>query len=172
MARSRSVPYHALKLVRPAFGKSRTATRESRHRSRRPPLHRALIATGRLALVGFLLFALLRVPARTGFELTTPACRIATAGTSFADPFMNVPHLVLFFVFFLLVYVALGPVWRRMAWSLVMTLGFGVILEIQQSATRTGNCELVDLLPDAVGALAGALVVVTFLAAKRRLSAP
>lgn len=147
------------------------AERQENH-GRRHRLHRALIATGRLALVGFLLFALVRIPARTGFELGMPSCRIATPGTSVEDPFLNVPHLALFFAFMMLVYIALGPVRWRLRWALAVTFAFGVVLEVQQSATGTGNCELVDLLPDALGALGALVVILTFRAARRRLAAP
>lgn len=101
-----------------------------------------------------------------------PACRVATPGTSPEDPFMNVPHLALFAAFILLVYIALGPVSARLRWAVAMTFSFGVVLEVQQAATRTGNCELVDLVPDALGALGGVVIILIFRAARRRLTAP
>jgi VanZ family protein len=49
---------------------------------------------------------------------------------------------------------------RAFGWSLVATGALGLLVELEEGATRTGNCRLTDVLPDVVGAL----VVVTLLA--------
>ena len=42
---------------------------------------------------------------------------------------------------------------RSLSWSLVATLALGILVELEEGATRTGNCRLPDLLPDVGGAL-------------------
>ena len=42
---------------------------------------------------------------------------------------------------------------RTVAWSLVATLALGVLVELEEGVTRTGNCRMTDVQPDLVGAL-------------------
>ena len=46
-------------------------------------------------------------------------------------------------------------------------LAVGIVLELEQTATRTGNCDLQDLVPDAMGIVLGMLVMVMWDAAAR-----
>jgi VanZ family protein len=41
---------------------------------------------------------------------------------------------------------------RTMTWSLVATLALGVLVELEEGMTRTGNCRITDVLPDLWGA--------------------
>lgn len=43
----------------------------------------------------------------------------------------------------------------RYLYAFLITIAYGLILELEEGATQTGNCRLRDLLPDATGALIG-----------------
>ena len=45
------------------------------------------------------------------------------------------------------------------AWSLTATAVLGLIVEMEEGATRTGNCRLTDVLPDVLGGCVAAIVV-------------
>jgi hypothetical protein len=115
----------------------------------------------RWAYGAWLLVAVLWIPARVGFHLVAPVCdthlTLANAGLSMT----KVPHLVLFAAFFLVTVLQFVPVNRRaLGWSLLATVALGALIELEEGATRTGNCRLLDLLPDITGAL---IVGVVFL---------
>jgi len=78
---------------------------------------------------------------------------------------------VLFGVFCALVLLQFDRVDRRsLAWSVVATTVLGAIIELEEGATRTGNCRLTDLLPDIIGAVSVAAIsgaVVLALRARR-----
>lgn len=126
-----------------------------------------LLVTGVLALWGkrwayfaFVAIGALWIPARTGFRLFRPACEISITPTEAVQSLTNWPHLVLFGLFFVLTAVQLGGErLARLGRAFAITLLFGVLIELEQGATRTGNCELHDLIPDAVGALFGAAIM-------------
>jgi hypothetical protein len=44
----------------------------------------------------------------------------------------------------------------------VATIVFGAVIELEQGATRTGNCELHDLIPDAIGAFVASVLVLSW----------
>jgi hypothetical protein len=101
------------------------------------------------------------IPARVGFHLGIPACdtdlTLANAGRSIT----KVPHIVLFAVFFAGTALQFEQLTRRaLLWSLLATTALGVLVELEEGASRTGNCRLMDLLPDIAGAvIAGAVLL-------------
>jgi len=73
----------------------------------------------------------------------------------------KVPHMVLFGLFFFVTLAMFDRVDRRsLGWSVAATAAMGLLVELEEGATRTGNCRLTDVLPD----LAGALVVLVLVA--------
>ena len=115
----------------------------------------------------YMLFAITRIPARTGFHLVSPACdtrlTLSNAGLSLT----KIPHVVLFGFFCLITAIQFDRIDRRaLAWSMLATGALGLLVELEEGATRTGNCRITDVLPD----LLGAVVVVTLLAIARRWS--
>ena len=48
-----------------------------------------------------------------------------------------------------------------LGWSLAATLLLGLLVELEEGATRTGNCRLTDVLPDAVGGLIAMALVLS-----------
>jgi hypothetical protein len=82
----------------------------------------------------------------------------------------KIPHVVLFGVFFLLTAAQFDRLDRRtLAWSLAATIGLGILVELEEGATRSGNCRMTDVLPDVVGALIVAALIVGARTIHRRL---
>jgi len=102
----------------------------------------------------------LRIPAQAHFRLYGPLCDFRMAWDNSRLSLTKVPHFVLFGVFFLITAWQFDRLDRRsLSWSLVTTLALGILVELEEGATRTGNCRLADLLPD----LGGALIAMAFL---------
>lgn len=108
----------------------------------------------------YMLIAITRIPARTGFHLVLPSCDTRVTLANAALSLTKIPHVVLFGFFCLLTVAQFERIDRRaLAWSVAATGALGLLVELEEGATRTGNCRLTDVLPD----LVGALVVVTLL---------
>ena len=74
-------------------------------------------------------------------------------------------HIVLFGIFFLMTYAQVA------LWATLATMVMGVLIELEEGATGTGYCHLHDLLPDAAGALLGAVIATMWTRAKGRRAA-
>jgi VanZ family protein len=82
----------------------------------------------------------------------------------------KVPHVVLFGFFFLVTAAQFDRIDRRtLAWSGLATLVMGLLVELEEGATRTGNCRLTDVLPDILGALIVGAVLVSIMTIRRRV---
>lgn len=111
----------------------------------------------------YLVLAVTRIPARTGFRLTSPACDMGLTMENAGLSLTKIPHIVLFGLFFLLTVAQFDRVDRRtVSWSLVGTAVLGLLVEIEEGATRTGNCRFTDVLPDIMGALIVAAFLILF----------
>jgi hypothetical protein len=123
----------------------------------------------RVLYAAFVLISVCRIPARTGFRLVWPPCDTRLTAENVGLSLTKIPHVVLFGVFFLLTVLLFDRMDRRaLAWSFGATVAMGLLVEFEEGATRTGNCRLTDVLPDAWGALiAMALVMATALVARR-----
>jgi VanZ family protein len=112
----------------------------------------------RWAYAVFVILAFVWIPARTGFRLHRPPCDFdVTLDFSLAS-LLKYKHVFLFGVFFLMTRVQLRRVRSASLIAAAATLALGIVIELEEGATGTGYCKLVDLLPDGVGALIGALV--------------
>jgi hypothetical protein len=101
-----------------------------------------------------MLYGVLAIPARTGFHLRAPVCDMRLTAQNFAASLSKVPHIVLFAFFFLLTVAQFDRIDRKaVAWSFLATVGLGVLVELEEGATRTGYCRMTDVVPDAWGAL-------------------
>ena len=118
----------------------------------------------------FLIVGVLEIPAQAHFRLYAPFCDLRMAWDNSRLSLMKVPHFVLFGVFFLFTAWQFDRLDRRsLSWSLVATLALGILVELEEGATRTGNCRLADLLPDVGGALiAMALFLVPLILLRNR----
>jgi len=66
----------------------------------------------------------------------------------------KIPHIILFGFFFLLTVALFDRIDRRaLSWSLLATAALGLVVELEEGATRTGNCRFTDVLPDVMGGL-------------------
>lgn len=102
-----------------------------------------------------MIVAVTRIPARTSFHLVAPACDTRLTLDNAARSMTKVPHMVLFGLFALVTAAQFNRLDRRTVfWSLAAAAALGLIVELEEGATRTGNCRLTDVLPDIVGALA------------------
>ena len=102
----------------------------------------------------YMLFGVLRIPSRTGFHLQAPACDLRLTSQNFAASLTKMPHIVLFAFFFLLTVAQFDRVdGKAIAWSFLATVGLGLLIEVEEGATRTGYCRMTDVTPDALGAL-------------------
>jgi hypothetical protein len=120
---------------------------------------------------GWMLLAVTRIPARTGFRLAAPACDLRLTPENVALSLTKVPHIVLFGVFFLLTLVQFDRVDRRsLSLSLAATAAISIIVEIQQGATRTGNCRMTDVAPNLMGGLIVAAFAMAAVIVWRRFS--
>lgn len=114
----------------------------------------------RWAYVAFMTLALLRIPLRTGFDFERPVCALTPTRAQVVESFGNTPHVIIFAVLFIVTAVQFrGALARRLGWTTLIALGFGILLELEQTLTRTGNCDLHDLVPNAVGMVIGAVVI-------------
>ena len=107
-----------------------------------------------------MLVAVLRIPARVGFRLVVPVCdtrlTLANAGISMT----KVPHIALFAVFFVLTALQFKQLNQRaLRVSLLASVSLGMLVELEEGASRTGNCRLTDVLPDITGALIASAAV-------------
>jgi len=108
----------------------------------------------RWAYGAYMLVAVARIPARTGFHLRRPACDARPTLENAARSMTKLPHVVLFGLFFLVTAAQFDRIDRRTrSWSVVATAALGLLVELEEGATRTGNCRLTDVLPDVAGAL-------------------
>ena len=120
----------------------------------------------------YVLFGAAHIPARTGFRLTALACDMRLTMENIGLSLTKIPHIILFGVFFLLTVAQFDRVDRRaLSWSLLATAALGLVVELEEGATRTGNCRFTDVLPDVMGGLLVAaflmVIVMTYNRARR-----
>lgn len=108
----------------------------------------------------FIVFAILAIPYRTGFQLVSPTCEIVPSIEGAVQALGKLPHIILFGLFFILAAIQFPRSWRsRFLWAMLATIAFGLIIEFEEGATLTGNCRMRDLLPDILGGLIGATLI-------------
>ena len=104
-----------------------------------------------------------RIPARTGFHLVAPRCDARLTFENVSLSLTKVPHVVLFGVFFLITVAQFDRIDRRsIGWAVSATALVGLIVELEEGATRTGNCRLTDVLPGIGGALIASAVLMAW----------
>ena len=103
--------------------------------------------------------ALLYFPAQSGFRIGAPVCQWTFSAPLAVHSLRNYPHIILFALFFLLTYAQLRNVRNALAWAAAISMAMGLFVELAQGATGAGHCRMRDLIPDAVGALAGIAVI-------------
>src|SRR5215218_6975241 len=118
----------------------------------------------------YMIVAIARIPARTGFRFVHAACDLQLTLANAALSLTKLPHLVLFGIFFILTAVQFSRVDRTaIVWSILATMVLGALVELEEGATRTGNCRMTDVLPDLAGALIGTGLVMLVVMGRRRI---
>ncbi|HSP14926.1 MAG TPA: hypothetical protein VLV78_09255 [Thermoanaerobaculia bacterium] len=112
----------------------------------------------RWAYAVFVILAFVWIPARTGFHLHRPECQMRLSLDLVLFSLTKYKHVFLFGVFFLMTRVQLARTRYAPLLAAAATLAIGVLIEIEEGATRTGNCAMRDLFPDGAGALVGELI--------------
>jgi hypothetical protein len=134
----------------------------------RSTIIRNLWHSRRWLYAAYMLVAVLRIPARVHFRLLVPKCDTRLTLVNARLSMTKVPHIVLFAVFFvftLLQFDQLNP--RAFRWSLLATAALGLLVELEEGASRTGNCRVTDVLPDVVGAAIAATMLLATLTLRR-----
>lgn len=119
---------------------------------------RSLLAS-RIAYTALVLQAPLFFVTTGGFQLSAPACEWTFGPALALHSLTNYKHIILFAIFFLLTFVQLRGMSRRMLWTAVVTMAIGLLVELAQGVSGEHHCRMRDLIPDAAGALAGAFIV-------------
>lgn len=126
----------------------------------------------RWAYIGYVLTGVAAIPARTGFRLVTPRCETVPTLQYAAISLTNYAHIILFAIFFLITLAQFRVKnARAFAWSFLAVIIMGLIIELEQGATRSGHCRMRDLIPDAAGAAIAACLFLLFNQGRRRWTA-
>lgn len=116
----------------------------------------------------YMIVAVTRIPARTKFHLVAPVCDTRLTLENASRSMTKVPHMVLFGLFALVTAAQFNRLDRRtIYWSLAAVAALGLIVELEEGTTRTGNCRITDVMPDIVGALAMLVPLAVVIAAVR-----
>ncbi len=101
-----------------------------------------------------MLVAVLRIPTRVGFRLMPPLCDTRLTLANARMSMTKGPHIVLFAVFFVITVLQFEEFNQRaLKRSLLATIALGMLVELEEGASGTGNCRLTDVLPDITGAV-------------------
>ena len=129
---------------------------------------RSVWSRRRWAYGAFLLFGVVRIPGRVGFHLAAPPCNTRLTLANARESMTKVPHLTVFAIFFVLTALQFDRIdWRALGWSLLATVALGLLVEIEEGASRTGYCRLTDVLPDVTGAVIAAALLLGAMAMRR-----
>jgi len=113
----------------------------------------------RAAYAAYLLFAILFIPARAGFQMQPLVCEIPVSVASALYSLQNWQHILLSALVSLM---TLAQFRKRHATAFVTAIGvtvaLGFLAELQQGLFRSGHCRMRDLVPDTAGALVGVVI--------------
>jgi len=112
----------------------------------------------RWAYAIFIILAFVWIQARTGFHFHRPDCNLQLTLDLALFAARKYKHLFLFGMFYLMTRVQLGRTRYAMPIAAAATIAVGMLIELEETLTRTGNCNLRDLVPDVLGAMIGEVV--------------
>jgi hypothetical protein len=112
----------------------------------------------RWAYAVFVAFAFVWIPARTGFHLHQPPCHMEFTVDLALNSILKYKHISLWAAFFLMTWVQVRRSRYALPIAAIATMAVGILIELEEGATGTGMCRATDLLPDALGAITGALI--------------
>ena len=118
------------------------------------------LRSNRWAYVAFMMLGLLYFPLRVNFRFDPHPCELVFGAPLAIYSLTNFPHIVLFALGYILTAAQFQLTkWSSFLWSAGLILFFGALVEILEGVTGQGHCRARDLIPDAAGALIGALIV-------------
>jgi hypothetical protein len=112
----------------------------------------------RWAYAVFVILAFVWIPACTGFHLHRPPCEFQITVDGALNSLAKYKHITLWAAFFRMTWVHVRGGRHPLLIAAAAATAVGVLIEIEEGATGTGYCHSSDLLPDAIGALLGAIV--------------
>jgi hypothetical protein len=114
----------------------------------------------RWAYVAFIVLGLLYFPLKVGFRFDPHPCELVFGGRLAIHSLTNFPHIVLFTFGFVLAAAQFRLTkWSDLFGAMLITIAVGAAVEILEGVTGQGHFRSRDLIPDAVGALNGAVIV-------------
>ena len=123
----------------------------------------------RWAYAGYVATALAAIPARSGFNLVRPVCETVVPPYYYAYSLTNYAHIILFGIFFIITLMQFRVKnLKNMGWAFLATLVVGLIIELEEGSTLSGNCRMRDLIPDSAGAVIAGLVILGIMRWRRR----
>lgn len=124
----------------------------------------------RWAYVLMVALGLLYFPARVGFQLRPSGCQIEFNLELALLSLRNFSHIIHFAWFFIVTAAQFsGRTLSTFIWSGAISLLMGLAVELGEGLTGKGNCRIRDLVPDAVGALVGASLLLLWNAGSKVL---
>ena len=114
----------------------------------------------RWAYITFVVLGLLYFPASVGFRLNPQPCALTFDVPLAIHSLTNYPHIVLFALFFVMTSAQLRMSnWSGFAWAAIAATVMGVLVELAEGITGKGHCRSRDMIPNTVGILLGAVIV-------------
>lgn len=114
----------------------------------------------RWAYIAFIVSGLLYFPMSVDFRFNPQPCELMPSLSLAIFSLTNFPHIVLFALFFVLTSAQFRKSgWSAFAWTVLITIVMGALVEIAEGVTGKGHCRLRDLIPDTAGALIGASII-------------
>jgi hypothetical protein len=123
----------------------------------------------RWAYMTFVVLGLLYFPASVGFRLDPQPCELTFDIPLALHSLTNYAHIVLFILFFLMTSAQFRmSKWSALAWAAMAAIIMGVLVELAEGITGNGHCRSRDLIPDGIGILLGAIIVLLWNRVRRR----
>ncbi len=114
----------------------------------------------RWAYVAFIVLGLLYFPMKVGPRFDPHPCELTFGIWLAIHSLTNYAHIVLFALGFVITSAQFQKSnWSAFAWTALITIVMGALVEIAEGVTGKGHCRLRDLIPDTAGALAGSVIV-------------
>ncbi|HSS21565.1 MAG TPA: hypothetical protein VLL54_15940 [Pyrinomonadaceae bacterium] len=123
----------------------------------------------RWAYITFVVLGLLYFPASVGFHLNPQPCELVPSLGLAVFSLTNYKHTVLFVLFFLMTSAQFRmSQWSGYGWAVGACLVMGLLVELAEGISGVGHCRMRDLIPDAVGIMIGAVIVLLWNMMRRR----
>ncbi|MEW6737199.1 MAG: VanZ family protein [Acidobacteriota bacterium] len=114
----------------------------------------------RWAYIAFMVLGLLYFPMSVGFHFNPQPCELTPSLSLMIFSLTNYAHITLFALCYVITSAQFQKHnWSAFAWTILITIVMGALVEVAQGVTGKGHCRLRDLIPDTAGALLGAVIV-------------